>query len=395
MEPDWDFLLTFFIYSLRSIVALGWGITLLLLSRRSRQNLPLGIVFILIGLVYLRSGFVRLPILDTCDVYNPSSYIVLILIAPFTLFFAHLALGEKHALKERLLHFIPLVSVALLGAMLKLSGEPDAPVSHTLNEFVVHFGSHPLHVSYYLLLIFVFVAQVLCYFTIALMRFLYVWKIYKSHRLSLRPVKMLIAVAVLFLIYTLTCVFFMSYYNNLHFGLAFNIFVPVIITAISVLNIRLVLPLKTDLGFMDNPEQRIAPEYASVVDVEKIEAEKLMFEKIKELFEEKEVYRISHLTLQDLAEEMSTNRTYLSGCINRYYGCSFKLLVCRYRIEAAKGLLLHTDLDIQEIMTKVGFNSRSSFYNAFRENVCDNLSPSEWRQQIKPAVVEVALKKTI
>ena len=366
-------------------MALGWGITLLFLSRRSRQNLPLGIVFVLIGLVYLRSGFVRFPVLDACDVYNPSSYIVLIFIAPFTIFYTYLSLGEKKALKQRLLHFIPFVSVVLLGGMLVLSGEPDVPVSYSLNQFVTNFGSHPLHVSYYLLLIFVFVAQVLCYFTIALRRFLQAWKIYKSHKLSLRPVKMLIMVAFLFLIYTLTCVFFMSYYNNLHLGLTFNIFVPITITAISVLNILLVLPLKTDLGFMDHPEQRIAPEYSSMVDQEKIEAERLMSEKIKKIFEEKEIYRISHLTLQDLAEEMSTNRTYLSNCINGHYGCSFKVLVCRYRIEAAKGLLLQTDLEIQEIMDEVGFNSRSSFYNAFRENVSENLSPSEWRLQMKSA----------
>jgi|GEM_PF-1441632 len=386
MTPDWDFQFTFFIYSLRAIIALGWGITLLLLSRRSRHTLPLGIVFILIGLVYLRSGFVRFPILDACDVYNPSSYIVLILIAPFTIFYAYFSIGEKLSIKQRLSHFIPFASVVLLGGILALSGEPDVPVSHSLNEFVTHFGLHPLHVGYYLLLIFIFVTQVLCYFTIALMRFLSVWKIYKSHKLSLRPVKMLIMVALLFLIYTLTCVFFMSYYNNLHFGLAFNIFVPIIITAISVLNIQLVLPLKTDLGFMDNPEQRIAPEYASVVDVEKIEAENLMLEKIKELLEDKEIYRISHLTLQDLAEEMNTNRTYLSGCINRYYGYGFKTLLCRYRIEAAKDLLLQTDMDIQEILNEVGFNSRGAFYNAFRENVSEDLSPTEWRQQVKPAV---------
>jgi len=93
------------------------------------------------------------------------------------------------------------------------------------------------------------------------------------------------------------------------------------------MNIVPVLPLKTDLSFMDNPKQRIAPEYGSIIDEEKTEAERLMFEEIKKMFEEKEIYRLSHLTLQDLAEEMNTNRTYLSGCINRYYGYGFRVLV--------------------------------------------------------------------
>ena len=382
--PDWDYQITFFVYSLRAIVALGWGIALLVLGRRSRQNLPLGIIFVLIGLVYLRSGFVRLPILDTCNVYNPSSYIVLILIAPFTIFYAYLSLGIKRTVKRRLLHFIPFVSVVLLGGMLVLSGEPELPVSYSLNELVAHFGAHPLHVGYYLLLISVFVIQVFCYFSFALKRLLQVWRVYEEHGLSLRPVKMLIAADFLFLTYPLVCVVVMSYYNNLQLGLAFNIFVPAIITAISVLNIMLVLPLKTDLSFMDNPKQRIAPEYGSIIDEEKTEAERLMFEEIKKMFEEKEIYRLSHLTLQDLAEEMNTNRTYLSGCINKYYGYSFRVLVCRYRIEAAKVLLLQTDLDIQEIIDEVGFNSRSSFYNAFRENVREDISPTEWRVKMKP-----------
>ena len=107
-----------------------------------------------------------------------------------------------------------------------------------------------------------------------------------------------------------------------------------------------------------------------------------MFEKIKRLFEEKEIYRLPHLSLQDLVVELGTNRSYLSACINSYSGCNFKQFVCRYRIEASKGLLLHAEMDIQDIMTEVGFNSRSTFYKAFSENVCKDLSPSDWRQKI-------------
>ena len=385
MQTDWNFLFTFFIYSLRAIMSLFWGITLLFMSKRSYQNLPFGIIFFLVGLVYLRNGFVRLPILGAYDVYNPSSYVILILIAPLTIFYTYFVFGERHTLKHKLLHFIPFGLIALLWGALELSGTPRVPVSYSLNKLLVHLSDYPLHVGFYLLLISVFIAQVLCYFTMALRRLLHVRKIYRKHGLSLRPVTLLTVMDFLFLIYPLMCVFFMSYYNDLNFGLVFNIFVPVVITVISVINLLLVLPLKTDLGFMDNPEQRITSDYTSIIDREKVEANSLMFERIKALFEEKEIYRLPHLTLQDLVMEMDTNRTYLSGCINSYYGCNFKQLVCRYRIEAAKELMLHTDLDIQNIINKVGFNSRSSFYNAFHENVCNDLSPSEWRLNAKSA----------
>jgi Response regulator containing CheY-like receiver domain and AraC-type DNA-binding domain len=321
--------------------------------------------------------------MDACDVYNPSSYVVLILIAPFTIFHIYFALGETLAFRRRLLHFIPFGLVVLLWGALELSGEPKTPISYSINEFVVHLDAHPLHVSFYLLLIFVFVSQVLGYYSIALKRLLYIWKAYKEHGLSIRPVVMLISLDSLFLVYTLTCVIFMSYYNNLHLGLAFNIFVPITITAISLINLLLTLPLKTDLEFMATPKEALTLNYASIVNQEKIEAKDIMSEKIRELFEEKEIYKHPHLSLQDLAVEMYTNRTYLSNCINSYYGCSFKQLVCRYRIEAAKDMMLCTHLDIKDIATEVGFNSRSSFYIAFRENVCKELSPSEWRISMK------------
>ena len=382
MQPDLDFLFTFFIYSLRAITALIWGVVLLILSRRSRQNIPLGVIFTLIGLMYLRSAFVRFPVMDACDVYNPSSYIVLILAAPFTIFYAYFAFGEKHTLRHRLLHFIPFGVVMLLWAFVELSGEPRLPISYSIDELVGHFDAYPLYVGFYLSLILVLVAQIFCYFSLALMRIIRLWKLYKKHGLSLRPVVMLTIQDFLFMTYPLTGVFIMSYYNNLQLGLVFNILIPIIITSISVLNIMMVLPIKTDLSFMNNPEKKIASDYSAIIDEGKVEEKRVMFEKIKRLFEEKEIYRLPHLSLQDLAVELGTNRSYLSACINNYSGCNFKQFVCRYRIEATKGLLLRTEMDIQDIMIEVGFNSRSTFYSAFSENVCKDLSPCDWRQKM-------------
>ncbi|MDR2804377.1 MAG: hypothetical protein LBB85_01865, partial [Dysgonamonadaceae bacterium] len=57
----------------------------------------------------------------------------------------------------------------------------------------------------------------------------------------------------LFLIYPLVCVFFMSFNNAIDLATAHNVLVVVVITALSALNLNLVLPIKTDLSFMDNP----------------------------------------------------------------------------------------------------------------------------------------------
>ena len=382
MRPDWEFLFTFFIYSLRAIMALFWGVFLLFYGRRSRPNIPLGIGFILIGLVYLRNSFVRFPMLDACDVYNPLSYLVLIFIAPLVIFYAYFSIGEKRSVKHHLAHFIPFVSVFVLWVCLQFSGEGRILFSYSLNELVGHFGTHPLHVSFYLLLIVVFVTQVFVYSFLALVRFIRVGRDYKLHGLSLRPVRLLIVLSLLYMIYTLVCVGFMSYNNALHFGLGFNIFVPVVITIMSVISTQLILPLKTDLSFMDDSSERISPVYTGLIDEDKLEADRKLAAEIKVLFEEKEIFRLPHLVLQDVASELKTNRTYISTYVNNHYGCNFKQFLSRYRIDAAKELLLHTDLDIQEIANRVGFNSRASFYNAFKEYVSAELSPTEWRKQL-------------
>jgi YesN/AraC family two-component response regulator len=99
--------------------------------------------------------------------------------------------------------------------------------------------------------------------------------------------------------------------------------------------------------------------------------------------EERELFRIPQLTLDDLATALNSNRSYVSTNINKFCGCNFKQLLIHYRIDAAKKLLLNSELDIQSIAEQAGFNSRMSFYRAFNENVTTDLSPTEWRKQKK------------
>lgn len=374
-------LFTFFIYSLRTFTALFWGIFLFFYRRRSRQNLPLSIIFILIGLLYLRNGFVRLPVMDVVDVYNPLSYFILIFIAPFTIFYAYFTIGEKHNLKHYLAHFIPFVFTGCLWIVLRLSGVPHIPFCHSLTELVGYAGEYPLYAGFFLLLMVTFVAQVFTYFTMALVRFVRVWKNYRKYNVPVRPLRMLIVMDFLFLIYPLVCVVFLSYNNALHFGLVFNIFVAVIITTLSVLNINLILPLKTDLGFICNQEKNASDqriEFEHIASDNKTGDE--LPEKIKSIFEQKELYRLPHLKLQDVADELGTNRSYVSACINNHYGCNFSQLLIRYRLSAAKDLLQNSSMTVQEITEHVGFNTRTSFYRAFKENVDESLSPVEWRR---------------
>ncbi|TYA71770.1 helix-turn-helix domain-containing protein [Seonamhaeicola marinus] len=89
------------------------------------------------------------------------------------------------------------------------------------------------------------------------------------------------------------------------------------------------------------------------------------------------------LTLQKLAELTDIPEKELSELINRYLGKHFFDFINEYRINDAKILLADAtknDLTVQEILYTVGFNSKSSFYTAFKK--VTNLTPSEFRKSI-------------
>ncbi|MDR1369520.1 MAG: hypothetical protein LBJ72_05250 [Dysgonamonadaceae bacterium] len=198
--------------------------------------------------------------------------------------------------RPKTLQFIPFLSLGCLWTVLTLSGAPHIPFCRSLTDLLGYAGRYQLHVGFFLLMMAVFVGQVFTYFGTALAKFLRVWKTYRAHRLSVRPLKLLIAMDCLFLLYPLVCVVFMSYNNETHAGVVFNVYFTVMITAISVLNLNLTLPVRTDLDFMDNPAKKFKSAYTGVVDRNRIAADKILSEKIRRLFEEEELYRLPHLT---------------------------------------------------------------------------------------------------
>lgn len=90
------------------------------------------------------------------------------------------------------------------------------------------------------------------------------------------------------------------------------------------------------------------------------------------------------LTLGMLARELATNGTYLSRYFNRQLGVSFPEYIATCRLDEAEALLKETDIRIVEISEQVGFQTISTFYQAF--NTRYQMPPSQWRksQRIDP-----------
>ncbi len=87
------------------------------------------------------------------------------------------------------------------------------------------------------------------------------------------------------------------------------------------------------------------------------------------------------LTLESLSDRMKINRNILSKAINQCTGKNFNLFVNEYRIKEAVRIISdskHKILYMDELVEKVGFNSKAPFYQAFKK--ITGFSPTEFRK---------------
>jgi AraC-like DNA-binding protein len=97
--------------------------------------------------------------------------------------------------------------------------------------------------------------------------------------------------------------------------------------------------------------------------------------------EKEKIYLDPTLTLASLAKKLSVPAPYLSRIVNESFETNFCDFVNRYRIEESKQLLKELSTSkktILEIAYLVGFNSKSTFYDAFKNQT--GLTPSEFQK---------------
>ncbi|WP_127138274.1 helix-turn-helix domain-containing protein [Flagellimonas oceanensis] len=100
--------------------------------------------------------------------------------------------------------------------------------------------------------------------------------------------------------------------------------------------------------------------------------------KIKKAFEEDKIYRNNTICLDSLSDHIDDNRYKVSQVINTYFSKNFYSFLNEHRIKEATHLLLSdSTLSVKAIMYEVGFNSKNSFYSAFKK--ITGLSPNDYR----------------
>lgn len=89
-------------------------------------------------------------------------------------------------------------------------------------------------------------------------------------------------------------------------------------------------------------------------------------------------YLSAPLTLEDVAEVFGYHPAYFSRCFHQFAGISFRQYLNDVRIEKAKKYLETSNLSINEIADKTGFQNSSYFSNVFRGKT--GMPPNAWRE---------------
>lgn len=88
-------------------------------------------------------------------------------------------------------------------------------------------------------------------------------------------------------------------------------------------------------------------------------------------------YREPDLALGAIARHLDLTETYLSQVFREQTGVTYSLFLERIRVEAARRLLQASSLSVSEIAARVGYQTNSTFFRAFRR--MHELSPSAYR----------------
>lgn len=100
--------------------------------------------------------------------------------------------------------------------------------------------------------------------------------------------------------------------------------------------------------------------------------------KVEMALENDKLYRNNALGLNDLSQHIEEDRYKVSQVLNEYLQKNFYALLNHYRIKEAKELLLEQPfLSVKAVMYEVGFNSKTSFYSAFKKET--GLNPNDYR----------------
>lgn len=122
-----------------------------------------------------------------------------------------------------------------------------------------------------------------------------------------------------------------------------------------------------------------APKYTTSLLSEEQKDE--LLERVNCYIVESKTYLNPSYTIEEMANELGTNRRYLSQIINEKFGVNFNSFINELRIKEARRMLVdpkYNNLSLQGVAESVGFLSRASFNDAFKKFT--GLTPSYFQK---------------
>ena len=175
------------------------------------------------------------------------------------------------------------------------------------------------------------------------------------------------------------------FFGNLLIWVAYNTtsYTSYIVGALSfsfifyLLILLLIFTRKSDPSFM-----RQQMKYGNK-KIEENEAQALRHQ-LHQLMMEGELFKDANLKLPDLAGQLNILPHRLSQLINDNLEKNFTLLVNEYRINHAKQLIAsNSHLKLESIGYECGFNSKSTFYAAFKK--IEGTTPAQFKETANPS----------
>ncbi len=121
--------------------------------------------------------------------------------------------------------------------------------------------------------------------------------------------------------------------------------------------------------------KKLVIEIIQDIDSEKKEKDTKPVRSMKKYIED---HYMEEISLNQLAEELEMNASYLSSVFRKETGMTYSDYLIRYRIEHACKLLVETNWSVSEIATQSGYQDARYFSKQFLKQV--GLKPSEYRK---------------
>ncbi|MFC6333206.1 response regulator [Paenibacillus septentrionalis] len=117
-----------------------------------------------------------------------------------------------------------------------------------------------------------------------------------------------------------------------------------------------------------------------MVDVELVELEQeTSHEEVNKAIQYVRAHLAEAISVKQLADMLHMNASYFSQLFKEQTGISFSEYLARQRLQLAKRLLLTTNLSIQDIAERVGYQTDRYFIRVFRAH--EQISPAQFRKQ--------------